>query len=72
MPHTCSLCGHVVFATFVSYQQHRIDHHNAKPEPKVVLPVKTTSRNKAQIVHDTEKTWGAALIPENKPWHSMV
>jgi len=36
-----------------------------------IRPIRTTIRTKLQIVHDIEKTWGAALIPEIKPWHSL-
>lgn len=42
----------------------------APARPKLV-PLNTSGRSKAQIVHDMEKVWGKAVYPEVKPWHSM-
>ncbi len=40
-------------------------------EATKIRPVRTTNRTKRQIVHDTEKMWGRAIIPPVKPWHSL-
>jgi hypothetical protein len=66
----CALCGGVTFKTFELYQQHLLGHHNQEPV-KIITPERTTNRTKAQIVHDMEKTWGKAVYPEVKPWHSV-
>ena len=73
---TCSKCE-VHFPRWAEYHAHvvtgvcqrKLDVFKPAKEP--IRPIKTTNRSKAQIVLDIEKTWGSALIPEVKPWHSL-
>lgn len=61
------------------YKAHIQKYHNVSPtvvpvmpKSKRIMPERLTTRSKAQIVHDTEKTWGPAIMPEVKPWHSLT
>lgn len=84
---TCEICGVKLAAgSTEGYKMHLKKFHNAHPQaleydwitqrarPIILQPIKperTTNRSKDHIVHDVEKTWGFALTPDVKPWHSF-
>lgn len=82
----CVHCNAQLAPSLEGYRAHLRRFHNTLPTLKdieafkteakalaarVIKPFRTTTRSKIQIVHDIEKTWGSALIPEVKPWQSL-
>lgn len=74
---TCEICSEKLAGSKEGYKAHMKRFHALKSnaghivEPSRIVPMRLTTRTKAQIVHDMEKTWGMAVIPEVKPWHSL-
>lgn len=73
---TCKTCNKH-FPQWGKYHAHVIAkacerQENAfKSLPKDIKPIKTSTRSKAQIVFDMEKTWGHAVIPMVQPWQAL-
>lgn len=74
----CELCGEKLAGSNVGYRMHMKRFHSVLEQPRafeahsvVITPTRITNRSKAQIVHDMEKIWGAAIIPPVMPWHAL-
>jgi hypothetical protein len=59
VPHVCSLCGQIAFATMHEYETHRRVTHGLRER---IRPTKTTNRTHDQIVRDAESTWLAPYL----------
>lgn len=75
MAHICPHCQ-IGFKEFVDYSEHIRSNHmkdalKTKAEAIRMRPTRTSARSKARIVNDMEKTWGANIFPEIKPWQGV-
>lgn len=72
---TCEICGERLAQSVEGYKNHYKRFHsvsaNVIEAVNIIRPKRTTTRSKAQIVHDVEKTFGYAIQPMVQPWHSL-
>lgn len=73
----CDICGEKLALSKEGYKNHIKRFHSVVqtpvllPEIRKIVPLRVTSRSVAQIIHDMEKMWGAAIFPRVQPWHAL-